>query len=694
MKQLCKYERIVALLTLALLLAGFGSTHPAYAATINVTTFADNLTDNGDCSLREAIQAANTNTAVDVCPAGSDADTIQLSAGTYNLSLGNITGDEDQNKTGDLDINDIGGNLTIRGVDASTTSITNIVALDRVMHILPNTTVTLSGVSINNGHSSQNGGAVFNKGTLILHSVVIQNSSADGNGGGLFNDAGTVTIHDGTINNNQSQHGGGIYNNNGTVTLDTCIVNNDQASAAGHGGGIYNSNNATLIIENCWIHDNTANGQHGGGIYNLGTASINNSFIHNSHASENGGNIYSGDNGLSSLTISNTTISRGLAGANGGGLFNDGALTLTNVTIAENSAASGGGIYNAEHTQKPVMLTNITIASNTNAPASAGAGIFNVGTSLTLKNTLVAVNGTLGNCAGVGSISSAGNNLTSDGTCSFTAPGDLSNKNPLLGPLQDNGGVIFAYGGAAPSYALLPGSPALNAGTNVDCPAIDQRGWARPHGIFCDIGSFEANDAPRTVADSYSINEDTPLLVGAPGLLANDSDLDNDVIIATLLTTPAHGALTLNQNGAFSYTPTLNYHGQDSFSYQISDGSLSSASTLVTLTVISVNDPPIAANDTASTPIDTVLSIPVATLLSNDTDIEGDSLTVSDVRGNSARGGQVMRIGSSVVYTPPAHFSGVDSLIYTLSDGNGGTDSGTVTVIVGAQHIYLPMARR
>ncbi|MDQ2995835.1 MAG: cadherin-like domain-containing protein, partial [Chloroflexota bacterium] len=154
------------------------------------------------------------------------------------------------------------------------------------------------------------------------------------------------------------------------------------------------------------------------------------------------------------------------------------------------------------------------------------------------------------------------------------------------------------------------------------------------------------------------------------------------MLTATLLTMPAHGVLMLSQSGAFSYTPNPNYHGQDSFSYRLNDGFLSSASTLVTLTVISVNDPPIAGNDAASTPIDTPLSIPVATLLNNDTDIESDQLIISNVHSNSVRGGQVMLAGSSILYTPPAHFSGIDSLIYTLSDGKGGTASGTVTVTV------------
>ena len=292
MKQLYKRERIAALLALALLLAGFGPIASAYAATITVTTFADNLTINGDCSLREAIQAANTNTAVDACPAGSGADTIQLSAGTYSLSLGNVSGDENANQTGDLDIL---SNLTIKGVDASTTNITNTVALDRVMQILPGATVTLTGISISNGHSSQNGGAISNSGTLTLNSVIVKNSIADGNGGGIFNDAGAVTINESTISNNQAHHGGGIFNNSGTVTLNACIVNNNETTGGGDGGGIYN--NATLIVNGCWIHDNQAVGGNGAGIYNTHTATIAGSTIADNYATVdgNGGNIYSGD---------------------------------------------------------------------------------------------------------------------------------------------------------------------------------------------------------------------------------------------------------------------------------------------------------------------------------------------------------------------------------------------------------------
>jgi CSLREA domain-containing protein len=777
MKQLCKRERIAALLTLALLLAGFAPTHQAYAATIiNVTTFADNMTVNGDCSLREAIQAANIDSAVDACPAGSGADTIQLSAGIYTLTVPIAISGGDLNITGDL---------TILGTDFNSTTI-DASNIDRAFYIHAGATVVLQGMSITHGASTTNGGAIYvDQANLSLNRAIVSYSTASGNGGGIFNDAGTVTINESTINNNQAHQGGGIFNNSGAVTLNACIVNDNGTTSGGDGGGIYN--NATLIVNGCWIHDNRPVAGNGAGIYNLHTATIIDSTVADNYANLNGGNIYNGNGAAASLTMTNSEVKNGHASANGGGIYNGGALNLTNTTITTNHANLGDGIYNEAGTTQPVSLTNSTIVSNTESLVAVGEGIYNdSSTPIVLKNTLIAYNGTLGDCSGP--ITSAGHNLEynlapNGNTCNLIATGDLTGANPMLGPFQNNSGKTS-------TYALLAGSPAINAGTNDGCPATDQRHVSRPRGPSCDIGAYEANDKPSTLADSYSTDEDTPRVVSAPGVLGNDTDPDGDVITVILVSGPAHGVLSLNPNGSFSYTPDANYHGLDSFSYRASDGALSSLSTAVSLTVNSVNDPPtaladaytgdhdtplirtqpgvlgndtdadadlltatlvsgpahgvlslnangsfsytpnpsytgpdnfsyragdgasfsataivtltirgqnsppIAANDIARTTIDTVLNIPTATLLSNDTDIDGDPLTISAVHGNSASGGQVMLAGSSVVYTPPTHFSGVDSFIYTLSDGYGGTASGTVTVMVGMRHVYLPAVRR
>jgi CSLREA domain-containing protein len=681
MQQLGRHERIAALLVLMLIFACVSPSRQAYAATITVTTFDDNLANNNDCSLREAIQAANTDSSIDACPAGNGADDIKLLAGTYILSI--VGAGELANQTGDLNLT---SDMTIQGIDANTTRI-DASQIDRAISIHSGAVVRLFGIEIQHGASASNGGGLYNDhGVLTLDQVTVANNVAGGNGGGIYNDHGTLSLVGGLRDNTANGNGGGVDNNGGTLTIISSQINNNNIQ----GDGAAISNNATLTLNKVWIHDNTTFGGYGGNIYNQGTAIISLSSIHNGYAHKDGGNIYSGDtSGLSSLSIETSTIAQGLATVNGGGIFNDGALSLTNVTVATNGAVDGDGIYNVEATQA-LSLVNTTVVSNTNPPVGPGEGLFTGAAPLSLKNTLIAYNGSQGDC--FGSMLSLGHNLEYNilpfgDSCSLTATGDITSSAPLLGPYQDNGGSSW-------SYALLPNSPALNAGSNVGCPATDQRGFARPHGPACDIGALEENTAPQAVADSYSTAEDTPLVLTSPGLLANDIDADNDVITTTLVTAPSHGALALIPNGAFSYIPNADYHGPDSFSYRINDGSLNSTNVPVDLTITSVNDPPMAMNDVAVAQMDAALSIPTALLLANDTDIEGDPLSISAVRGNSARGGHAALVGDNVIYTPPAHFSGADSLIYSLSDGNGGNTSGTINISVGMRLLYMPLARR
>ena len=182
-------------------------------AIIAVTTTADDLTVNGNCTLREAVIAANTDAAVDACPAGSGADVIILPAGTYTLQLSGR--DEDAAQTGDLDIL---SDLSIQGAGAGLTVIDGN-DLDRVFQIVnPGAHVAIEGVGIQNGdirfdNGSRCGGGIHNAGALVLRAVdVAQNAAYDG--GGLCSIAGaSVNITDSTIRENESfMEGGGIYN--------------------------------------------------------------------------------------------------------------------------------------------------------------------------------------------------------------------------------------------------------------------------------------------------------------------------------------------------------------------------------------------------------------------------------------------------------------------------------------------------
>src|SRR5439155_681150 len=116
---------------------------------------------------------------------------------------------------------------------------------------------------------------------------------------------------------------------------------------------------------------------------------------------------------------------------------------------------------------------------------------------------------------------------------------------------------------------------------------------------------YAPNAAPVANNESYTTAEDTPLTVSAPGVLGNDADVDGDALAAVVVSGPAHGAVTLNAGGSFTYTPAANYNGADSFTYKASDGALDSNTATVSLTVTPVNDAPAANNDTYTSEEDT-----------------------------------------------------------------------------------------
>src|SRR5205823_3796100 len=165
-----------------------------------------------------------------------------------------------------------------------------------------------------------------------------------------------------------------------------------------------------------------------------------------------------------------------------------------------------------------------------------------------------------------------------------------------------------------------------------------------------------ANDAPVAVNDSYTTAEDTTLNVAASGVLSNDSDVDGDTLNAVLVSQPAHGSLTLNSNGSFSYVPASNYNGGDSFTYKANDGQADSAIATVNITITGVNDAPVAVNDSYTTAEDT-LSLHVALpVLSNDSDVDGDTLSAVLVSG-PAHGSLTLNTNGSFTYVPASNYN-------------------------------------
>ncbi len=208
------------------------------------------------------------------------------------------------------------------------------------------------------------------------------------------------------------------------------------------------------------------------------------------------------------------------------------------------------------------------------------------------------------------------------------------------------------------------------------------------------------NDAPIAVGDTFNPTEDsaTPLVVAAPGVLANDTDPDNTAaplfagLSAMLVTPPAHGTLTLNPDGSFSYQPTtLNFDGTDSFTYKVVDGDLAeSAPATVNLVYFPVNDAPVANDDLNFTMTeDTTLTIPAGGILANDTDVDSSVLTVmlpvmviTAPPGDPTLSGLSVNANGGFTFTPPQDFTGIVEFQYRAQDQNMLSNLATVRITV------------
>lgn len=517
----------------------------ARAATITVDTIDDDQTANGNCTLREAILAANTNTTIDNCTAGdAENDAIDLTAviGIINLGSGLPTITENLNITGPgMGILSVNANGTSRVItvdsptDNQTISISGLTLtsgdnswVGGGAFVNYGDTLELSSCGVTNNTGINYGGGIYNRGTVKLTDVTVSgNNVTNYDGGGIYNQGGTLTITNSTISGNTTAgHGAGIFSYGDTVTITQTTINGNIASlAAGgiynwegtltltdstvsgntakEGGGIDNARSeCTAIIENVTVNNNTATNNDGGGIYNRGTMTLNESLVNaNTTVAFNGAGIYN----QGTLTLANTTVSGNTSGSWAGGIFNNGTMTLNESLVNANSDVlgvggitqqgtatfinstisgnAGIGVQNTAATGVNSTFINSTIASNTDT------GYAHSRTAI-IYSTIVANNGT--NCTGTGSgtYADAGWNLDSDDTCSFMDVTDLPNTDPLLGPLQDNGGPTQ-------THALQTGSPAIDAGDNIGCPATDQRGITRPHDgdgdgkAVCDIGAYE-----------------------------------------------------------------------------------------------------------------------------------------------------------------------------------------------------------
>ncbi len=266
--------------------------------------------------------------------------------------------------------------------------------------------------------------------------------------------------------------------------------------------------------------------------------------------------------------------------------------------------------------------------------------------------------------------------------------------------LLDNGnGADFDVDGpsltvvAATITTAEGGTVVLNAdGTFTYDPPADYAGpdsfeYTVTDGTLTDTATVSinvtpVNDPPVAQDDEFTVDEDTQLFgcVLEDNGFGSDEDIDSPVlsVVPDTITTANGGTVVLNADGTFTYDPAENFNGTDTFVYTLTDGDLTDTAT-VTINVTAVNDAPDAADDSATTPVDTAVDISV---LLNDTDVENDTLSVESF--TQPENGTVVETSPGVfTYTPDAGFSGLDAFTYTIGDGNGGFDTATVFVTVG-----------
>jgi len=202
----------------------------------------------------------------------------------------------------------------------------------------------------------------------------------------------------------------------------------------------------------------------------------------------------------------------------------------------------------------------------------------------------------------------------------------------------------------------------------------------------------QQQQAPTAVNDQYSVTQNQALTIATPGVLGNDVSPSGTPLTATLVGQPTNGTVTLNTDGSFQYTPNAGFVGVDSFTYQASDGTLTSGTATVAITVVAQQQQaPTAVNDQYATNQGQSLTISAPGVLSNDVSTSGAPLTATIV-GQPTNGTVTLNTDGSFQYTPNAGFVGVDSFTYQASDGTLTSGTATVAITVLAQQQQAPTA--
>ena len=517
-----------------------------------------------DCSLRDAIQAANVGGGAVLVPPGE-----------YRLDAG--SGDS----AGDLDVH---GAIGIYGAGASIVA----PAQDRVMEADSHSgTVVISGLTLRDGDVTGNGGGLsVPSGAFVdLDGVSVENSRASGDGGGVYA-GGRGRLVRSAITGSVADEGGGLVLGGENLPFevrDSTLANNTGSFIAGGilsqadlavvsstvsgngGGGLINGYEATMTVRSVTVTGNTSPNNffpRAGGLLSFpgGTVDVRNSVF--------AGNGSDADCSPGPYTISYSQIVdpgecdvSGTGNATGG---NPGLLPL----------ADNGG---PTRTQR-VPLGSSLLDRGDPADCRDGDG---VALATDQRGLPRVVNGDAvpGARCDIGAVEKPNE------APACAAPGATTAEDTELplAPCTDPEGLSLTYDGLSAAHGVFDGAiyrPSLNY-NGPDTLAFVAHDDANP-GVAGTVNVTVApiNDAPVAFDDAMAATE-----AGAPGVLANDSDAEGDALIAQLVTQPAHGTLLLAADGAYRYVPALGFSGTDSFTYVARDGSARSAPATVTITV-------------------------------------------------------------------------------------------------------------